>query len=575
MNSICVRVVYIVILILLSSRPLIAKSYEEEYNLGFQVVNKTLLGWIFDANNSQISYGTDTTNSKKSIKFSQTEIWGFREKLNMVVYSSRRILLPPESGSSWKVVISHKNQNLKDARVIAYFLDRQEDIIKTDTIILNDASDFTADSIQLNVSDARFLFLSIKALGKDSTYAEYPIMPVNKTVAQALWIQHIRLYADNMALHTCPGYDTPAFQVDSSKCFIPTPAPRLTDSIQFPFPNARIVALGETVHGSRKLHQVSYDLIKQGIEKNQVSLILFEKPLLQMLYVNRYVQGSNLFSPEMLELIFDTSLFEIGPFLEFVRWIREYNQSSVQKVQLLGLDTRFEKNGLNLFLKGYLQTMNMVAHSNTLEMIIPFLEKSGFEKSKENAKEVLSILENRQDELTAILGDDLPIISFYLRYSLSIDSLPKIRYYERDKEMAEAASFLIDSMGKPNKRALINCHLMHANYLATNIPFHKSLGFYLKARYNNDYNCIAQMVYQDTVLVSGKTQLERNQLPLPSANSLEGTFNRLGYKYCFLPTDNSDEIVKIRTQGNTLLPPQEVEGFINLKSRFSGVLFVN
>lgn len=575
MNSLSFRTFCITILVYLSAMPVDAQTYEEEYNLGFQVVNKTLLGWIFDANNSQIRYETDTTNSTRSIKFSQTEIWGFREKLNMVVYSSRRILLPPEIGSSWKVVVSHKNQNLKDARVIAYFLNMQEKIIKTDTIILNDASDFTADSIQLNVSDARFLFLSIKALGKDSTYTEYPIMPVNKTVAQALWIQHIRLYADNVAVNTFPVYDEPAFQVDSSKCFIPTPAPQLTDSIQFPFPNARIVALGETVHGSRKLNQVSCNLIKQGIEKNQVSLILFENPLLQMLYVNRYVQGSNLFSPEMLELIFDTSLFESEPFLELVRWIREYNQSSVQKVQFLGLETRFELNGLNLFLKGYLQTINRVAHSNTLEMMIPFLEKSGFEKSKENAKKILSILENRQDELTAILGDDLPIISFYLRYSLSIDSLPINRYYERDKEMAEVASFLIDSIGKPNKKTLINCHLMHANYLATNIPFHKSLGFYLKARYNNDYNCIAQMVYQDTVLVSGKTQLERNQLPLPSANSLEGTCNRLGYKYCFLPTDNSDEIVKIRIQGSALLPPHEMEGFINLKSRISGVLFVN
>lgn len=42
MNSICVRVVYIVILILLSPGSLIAQTYEEEYNLGFQVVNKTL-----------------------------------------------------------------------------------------------------------------------------------------------------------------------------------------------------------------------------------------------------------------------------------------------------------------------------------------------------------------------------------------------------------------------------------------------------------------------------------------------------------------------------------------------------
>ena len=417
MNSICVRVVYIIILIFLSPGSLIAQTYEEEYNLGFQVVNKTLLGWMRDANNSRISFGTDTTNSTRSIKFSQAEIWGFREKLNVVQYSSKRILLPPETGSSWKVVVSHKNQNLKDARVIAYFLNKQEKIIKADTIILKDASDFTADSILLNVSDARFLFLSIKALGKDSTYAEYPIRPVNKTVAQALWIQYIRLYADNMALNKYPVYDMPAFQVDSSKCFIPTSAPQLTDPIQFPFPTARIVALGETVHGSRKLHQVTCDLIKHGIERNQVSLILFEAPLSRMLYVNRYVQGSDFISPEILELLFDDTVFEIEPFLELIRWIREYNQSSVQKVQLLGLDTRFEEHGLYLFLKGYLQTINMVAHSNTIEMMIPFLEKSGFEKSKENAKKILSILENRQDELTAILGDDLQIISFYRNHS--------------------------------------------------------------------------------------------------------------------------------------------------------------
>ena len=55
--------------------------------------------------------------------------------------------------------------------------------------------------------------------------------------------------------------------------------------------NHKIVALGETIHGSESINEAAVELIKYQVLHNQCRFILLELPTEQSLYWNRYIQG--------------------------------------------------------------------------------------------------------------------------------------------------------------------------------------------------------------------------------------------------------------------------------------------
>ena len=64
------------------------------YNLNFRVANNLFPAWIFDVNNSEIRFRSDTTNQDIYLTISQSEVWGFREKMDFNMYKSKQILIP-------------------------------------------------------------------------------------------------------------------------------------------------------------------------------------------------------------------------------------------------------------------------------------------------------------------------------------------------------------------------------------------------------------------------------------------------------------------------------------------------
>ncbi|MDO5572248.1 MAG: hypothetical protein Q4F97_12420 [Bacteroidales bacterium] len=143
--------------------------------------------------------------------------------------------------------------------------------------------------------------------------------------------------------------------------------------------------------------------------------------------------------------------------------------------------------------------------------------------------------------------------------------------------MFKNATFFIDNFCNPNQTVVVKCHIGHTNYKnIINIPYHKSFGYYMKKNYGDDYKCIVQTVYQDSVQALFVRGLELRELPIPSEKRLETIFKNSGIKYGYIDSKELDDIVKIQLQGmyhnyNVF----ENGDYINPKLQTDGFLFIN
>lgn len=551
------------------------QTYEKTYNLNFKIVDNTFHGWHFDVNNSAIHFLTDTTDLNRPIKFSQKETWGFREKMDFNMYSSK-ILLPPLSNNILKVGISYKSKNLKTGKLFVYSLDEGMEIIKTDSICLQNDDKMRENFATINTKELRFLFFRLQAIGKDSTYTENKIMPIKKTIPHEISISQIWLQDGNTKINTLPFQDITPSNLDKSKILTLSFDTLLTKE-QLSHISKKITALGETVHGSGKIGWATTNYIKSSILTNDTKLILTELPTLQMLFFNKYIHGSNSIDEDKLKEIIEKNPIEVEPIIELSKWLRNYNKTAIEKVNYLGIDNQYERNELYLFLKDYLQTLNNEVGSLAVDSIISVLQITDVEKIKDMAKTTLHIIENNQQELCNVLGEDLMIITFYLKSLIGAEIKNEKSYYKRDCRMFKNASFFIDNLCTLNQTIVVNCHLGHANYMnIINIPYHKSFGHYMKKSYGDDYACIVQTVYQDTAKALLGKELVKRDLLMPSKNSLEAIFEKSGIKYGYIDSKELDDIVKIRLQG--LFHNQNLlknEDYINPQLQTDGFLFIN
>ena len=105
----------------------------------------------------------------------------------------------------------------------------------------------------------------------------------------------------------------------------------------FPFMSRKILAIGETIHGTETLNNAAIEVIKERIIQHNCKLVLLEIPFEYSFYLNRCIAGDPHFKIDAISSYFDRVLFSYS-FLSLIEWIKEYNSHSEKKVYLWGID---------------------------------------------------------------------------------------------------------------------------------------------------------------------------------------------------------------------------------------------
>lgn len=534
-------------------------SYTEVYNLDFKLKDGKI-SWLSDRGNyCEIKIdSTEVIDGKNPILFSQWKFFGKPAKLSGSIFQT--ILLPEGKADSLLIKINCKSENLKKAQLIISSFDQQELLLRQDTLSMLGLDGWRTYKIMLPGRNVRVLNLAITVKGMDSF------------ISQRLWLDKITIDIDKKDINTFKIAKLVSNPIIDKKYV--TPLSFLNDTSYNSvkeLKTKKIVAIGETVHGTETMVAVGAQLIKHQVTYNKSKLVLFEIPMEHTFMMNRFIQGDKTIKIEELFKNYHLSLFSPHVLKDLLIWLKEYNTTAEEKVCFLGIDQSFDK-GFSLFiLSDYLRTINRQTNAPVVNTLISMLsdEKKTpqIQELLENSKELKSILGSRESEL----------LKHYLN---NMEKLPKgymvAPAYLRDRYMFKNIEFLLNLVAPVSKKAIIYAHFGHTNpksNLAFN-PASLSFGSYIKQKYKEDYYSIAILTANGKFRTTDKDSLlVKRSLELPVDNSLEKSLSSLGEDYCFMPVKVlTPEILRIRDVGNSYIKKQF--DMIAPASRMDGLIYI-
>ena len=442
------------------------------------------------------------------------------------------------------VKIGYKNLcGCQDMLLTFNVIDENMATAKTDTIHLSLSSTWTAPTVSLSLPRGILLQMMLT------------ITP-QSNVQNLLSLGLIEVSANGKPL---------TWAVDKEK-YGQVPASAIQpfdDLLASPLMDKKILALGETMHGSLSIGEQAQDIIKERIMHHNCRLVTLEFPTEAVLYMNRYVKNDARFSLDSIPKFYEAkALFKITPFL---KWLHDYNAVHNNEVTLIGADTFLSKYETLQSLFDFLKPLNADYRLDSLCYDLMF--------SQNNIKyDYLAVNE-------LLTPDEV----FLFRLSLEPYAKGELTFpfASRDSLMAHRIQKFCDLYLPKNQTATFYTHLFHANYISFE-PFlnnrSASIGNYLKQRYKDDYACLAISAAQGERAVTDNLQgiATKNTL-LPA---LDGSFEHITNsgtddKPIFISTSNLKQgdiyqirmlsAIDVRDDFCTIEPHAFMDGVVILK----------
>lgn len=529
--------------------------------MDFKLANNRIQGWERSILTS-MAFCTDSImhNGRYPLLIGQERMMdmGFPLKATL----EHCFCLPDADGDSLLVSITCKSRNLAKAALFISGMDKQENQLNTDTLFIHGRSDWYTFTKWISRRDAAIIHLAISVSGEVGTQG------------QNLWLDRIVITTEEGKILDCSkmnGSDDIYLShkdLISLSLSVPTYFDRLTSTLK----NKKIVALGESVHGTQPMNELTIQLIKNHIQYNHCKLVLLELPIEKMLSVNRYVQGDENFQLDSLRNIVRYSLMS-DSMIDFFVWLKEYNRISEDKVWLLGIDYDYRISDSYIDLIDYFLMVNKVREIQDVWEMCRIMFGSKYE-DKEMILQVFDSIAGCKD----LLGDkEWKIVRYCLENSIRQGKSSSVRFTLRDKVMFDNLQFL-SALICPSQQetVMIYSHLMHANYISSSSwDRSASFGKLAKEQFKENYLCIGLFTLQGQTLSRGSTvgSTVIRDLQMALNNSLESVLGRLMCDCFYLPVEElPSSLFYIRTSGNVYVENQLQT--INPVSRMGGVIFV-
>jgi len=451
--------------------------------------------------------------------------------------------------------IKYKTLNCQRAFITLNSIGDCEQLLRSDTIELPLSETWKEVSKKVKIKDAHLLNIFIEGVGSELAFNN-------------IRVSDFKLEANGVRLknETAPKNDnTPLKKSD----VIPLNG---VDFSKIPSINSRIMAIGETVHGSKTLGRMVFDIIKERITKQGCDLVLHEYPLEYSFYVNRFVKNDPRFSLKDIERYMEGSLSSEHT-IDFIKWLRAYNSTHNNRVSLWGVDMESLDVASSVDLSEFVKTLCSNRETPETDSIVKRL--LNWETLKEDTLQLTKADGAVGKWLTA---DERQILEFCLKLNHENTETYE-RLTNRDETMAKTASKLIDILASKNAKATIYGHFLHLNYLVASDMKelnNYSMGHRMKSKYKDDYQAIALCTYSGKTLnsITDKT-IGAAQLVTAPKGSIEHALQSMGHHIAYLPMArlNCTDVFTMRVLGNNNDSTQFF--YFTPKARIDGVLFVS
>ena len=454
------------------------------------------------------------------------------------------------------VRVKYKSEDVQHFYVTLNSLTNGARVARRDTIMLPASPNWAEATSQLHLKHADLLSVTLEATGKQN-------------VIGTMNIADFGVYADGKKLSD----DVPDATV--------APLFQRSDLLNWTFGNyenlpcmnSPILAVGETLHGTKTMNAVAMDIMKERILKHQCRLVMLELPMESIFYINRYVKNDPRFKFSYISNYIDNSLFG-EPTKAFIEWLKQYNATHDNSVSLLGIDANLEwmQSEINLF--NFFYTLN--DGKNAPEMI-NFCKAVLQDMRPFSKRDIAALLDSSEVVKSCLQKDELMLVRKGIRL-MQWFAKHRIRFGQRDTLMAQFAQFAIDSVFPKETVVTMYAHTGHLNYSQAIGLVHLnyySAGHYLKEKYGENYRCIDIATYQGATIVSDKYgAYAGGKLAAVPQRSLEYQLGQLGVDSVYLPMSKlqCNEALQMRMAGNGSIKVQFI--YCYPQTRVDGVLFV-
>ena len=331
----------------------------------------------------------------------------------------------------------------------------------------------------------------------------------------------------------------------------------------------KIIALGETVHGSHEINQTVFQIIKDAILYNNCKLIFTELGLPYSLKLNLFLQGK-LPQSEISNIREEMNEYHISKpvFIDFLLWLREYNKTVDRKVVVLGTMDEYE------FVRSPLFDYIFVFYNEKNKgVLLPLLSNL----HKEELKQAFDFTVNNSEKLKQILNKDEFLFFFYTLKNMYEIKPGTVENY--DYLMWLNSNFFISKYLQEGETTCVYAHYGHVTKKEgkqedLTVP---TMGVYFNDYYQNDYSVIGI-----TVGMGGITTREHLSpkftsinLETPTAESFEGICMHQDNDCFYYPSNKLlYNIYSILNIGNKADPHRKNEIYSNLKINTDGLIFI-
>lgn len=540
-------------------------SYTKRYNLDFSYSQDSMFTWVQSLVFAGLGIDSSSTYKGKYpykiYSLQQAEIWGKDKWYHLNYEASQQILLPEGEFSTIEVRVTSKMKNIGMSNLLIDQLSTDEMILSTDTLNFNNQdSIWHTSACKFTPSpDLKFLGLRI-------------CLNSGKGKEKIVWLDRVQIFLDKKPIDSFPFSDIPLFSVKQPAEIKELSFEKNMYSGIPELGEKKIVALGETMHGSASIHKVALQIIKHQIENNNCKLVLLEIPFELMMFADKQVKGFSEFAED--SLLEQTGAYCDSRFWnDLIGWITDYNnQHKNAPVTLMGTDLSLLETDNHKLLSYYIANLNKTKNKKILDDFYKFLTGG----IMYGTSEIITFMEEHPELKEAMDSSDYALISHNLKMSDKSASNPMLRLDYRDQIMKDNVSYLIDMFAPGNERVIVYTHFDHANYGTINQSVQRpSFGSYMKDEYKDEYSCLGILAGNGNVLaLTIDSGIVSKPLSPPRLNSMESYFNTFQEPFFYCRSDNfGDMLSYIRIVG---IPYFSKKQFIpvNPKARMDGLIFL-
>ena len=460
-----------------------------------------------------------------------------------------------KQGAEVTASIRYKTLNCERAYITLNTIGAGEQFLRSDTIELPLTEEWKEVSKKVKIKDAYLLNVFIEAIGSELAFNN-------------IRVSAFKLEANGTQLknETAPKSDNTTLKKNDVITL------NGVDFSKIPSMQSRIMAIGETIHGSKTLGQMAFDIIKQRITKQGCNLVLHEYPLEYSFYVNRYIKNDPRFKLQDIERYMEGNLSSEHT-IDFIKWLRAYNSAHNNRVSFWGID---------------IESLDIASSVDLSEFVKTLCSKRETPETDSIVKRLLNWETNEDDSLQLtkadgavgkwLTADERQILKLCLQLNKESSETYE-RLTNRDETMAKTANALMDILASNGAKATIYGHFMHLNYLVGGDMKELntySAGHRMKAKYKDDYQAIALCTYEGRTLncLTDKS-IGAAQLVKAPEGSIEQTLQSMGHNMAYLPAEwlNNADVLTMRVLGNTNDNNQFF--YFVPKARVDGILFVS